>query len=142
MATGFNVSGLAARLAASLALVFATYNPEGKSYYHWVLAPLFSDTPSSGSAPLKLLVGMALVAVWVVFINATRRSIGVGGALLVTAVVGALIWLLLDTGMASANSSRGVSYIVLIGAAVILTVGMSWSHISRRLSGQVDMDPS
>jgi hypothetical protein len=30
--------------------------------------------------------------------------------------------------------------VVLIGVSLILAVGMSWSHISRRLTGQADTD--
>ena len=49
-------------------------------------------------------------------------------------------WILLDFGIVSANSTRGLTYVVLICTALLLAVGMSWSHLSRKLSGQVDMD--
>jgi hypothetical protein len=75
-----------------------------------------------------------------VFLNATRRSIGVGGGLLVLAISGGLVWLLIDFGIVSAGSARGSSYVVLVCTALLLAVGMSWSHLSRKLSGQVDMD--
>ncbi len=37
--TGPSVGGIAGRVLAALVLVFATYNPEGRSFYHWTLAP-------------------------------------------------------------------------------------------------------
>ena len=80
------------------------------------------------------------MAGWVVFLTATRRSIGIGGATLVLAISGGLVRLLLDFGIVSASSARGITYVVLICTALLLAVGMSWSHLSRKLSGQVDMD--
>lgn len=142
MATGPSFGGIAARALAALVLVFATYNPDGFSYYHWAIAPLRSGVPSGGPASLKFLAGLALLGGWAVFLGATRRSIGLGGALLVLAISGGLVWLLLDVGIVSAGSSRGITYVVLICTALLLAVGMNWSHLSRRLSGQVDMDPS
>jgi hypothetical protein len=142
MATGPNFGGIALRALAALALVFATYNPEGKSFYHWAVSPLINGEPMAGPASVKFLAGLALAAGWVVFLTATRRSIGIGGSVLVLAISGGLVWLLLDFGLVSAGSARGITYIVMICTALLLAVGMSWSHLSRKLSGQVDMDQS
>jgi hypothetical protein len=133
---------MVARALAALVLVFATYNPEGVSYYHWAIAPMRTGVETAGPTSLKFLAGLALLGGWAVFLNATRRSIGLGGALLVLAISGGLVWLLLDVGIVSARSSRGITHVVLICTALLLAVGMNWSHLSRRLSGQVDMDPS
>ena len=132
--------GIAVRAVFALLLVFATYNPEGVSFYHWAIAPLLGHAPSTGSAPLKFLTGVGLLSGWVVFLNATRRSIGIGGSVLVLAIAGGLVWLLVDTGMVSARSARGITYVVEVCTAVLLAVGMSWSHVSRSLSGQMDTD--
>ena len=140
MATGPNFGGIALRALAALALVFATYNPEGKSFYHWAVSPLIHGETMTGPASVKFLAGLALAAGWVVFLTATRRSIGIGGSLLVLAISGGLVWLLLDFGLVSASSARGITYIVMICTALLLAVGMSWSHLSRKLSGQIDMD--
>ena len=140
MASGPSIGGIALRALAALILVFATYNPEGKSFYHWAVAPLIDGTPSAGPASVKFLMGIALAACWVVFLTATRRSIGIAGSALVLAVCGGLVWMLLDLGLVSASSARGITYVVLICTALLLAVGISWSHVSRKLSGQVDMD--
>ncbi len=129
-----------ARALAALVLVLLTYNPEGVSFYHWAIAPLLGYAPSTGSAPLKFLAGVGLFAGWAVFLNATRRSIGIGGSILVLAIAGGIVWLLVDTGMVSAKSARGITYVVEICTAILLAVGMSWSHVSRSLSGQMDTD--
>lgn len=142
MANGPGFGGIAARTVAALVLVFATYNPERWSYFHWAIAPLRSGETTAGPASLKFLAGLALLGGWAIFLNATRRSIGMAGALLVLAISGGLVWLLIDFGVVSATSARGISYVVLVCTALLLAVGMNWSHLSRKLSGQVDMDPT
>jgi hypothetical protein len=142
MAESPRLGGIAARALAALLLVFGTYNPEGVSYWHWALAPLRSGVASAGPASVKVLVGILLLGAWGVFINATRRSIGIGGALLIMGLAGCLIWVLMDFGIVSASSSRGITHVVLFCTAILLAVGMNWSHLSRRLTGQVDMDPT
>jgi hypothetical protein len=130
--------GVLVRLLASLVLVFLTWNAEGWSYYHWTIQPLL-DGAGNFSA-LKFLAGMLLIAAWVVFLQATRRSIGIMGAVLVAAIAGGVIWLLISSGIVSANSGKGIARVVLIGVSLILAVGMSWSHMSRRITGQADTD--
>lgn len=130
--------GILLRWVAALALVFLTWNAEGWSYYHWTIQPLL-DGAGNFSA-LKFLAGMLLIAAWVVFLQATRRSIGIMGAVLVAAIAGGVIWLLISSGIVSANSGRGMARVVLIGVSLILAVGLSWSHLSKRLTGQADTD--
>ena len=132
--------GVAVRALAALCLVFLTYNPEGVSYFHWAIAPLLGHAPTAGSAPVKFLAGVGLLTGWVIFLNATRRSIGLAGSALVLAIAGGLVWLLLDSGVVTAHSARGITYVVEICTVVLLAVGMSWSHVSRALTGQLDTD--
>jgi hypothetical protein len=131
-------SGILLRWLASLILVFLTWNAEGWSYYHWTIQPLLEGAGSFSA--VKFLAGMLLIAAWVVFLQATRRSIGIKGAALVAAIAGGVIWLLISSGIVSANSGRGMARVVLIGVSLILAVGMSWSHLSKRLTGQADTD--
>lgn len=131
-------SGVLVRLLASLVLVFLTWNAEGWSYYHWTIQPLLEG--AGNFSALKFLAGMLLIAAWVVFLQATRRSIGIMGAVLVAAIAGGVIWLLISSGIVSANSGKGIARVVLIGVSLILAVGMSWSHMSRRITGQADTD--
>ena len=130
--------GVLVRLLASLVLVFLTWNAEGWSYYHWAIQPLLEG--AGNFSAIKFLAGALLVAAWVVFLQATRRSIGLMGAVLVAAIAGGVIWLLISSGIVTASSGRGLARVVLIAISVILAVGMSWSHMSRRLTGQADTD--
>ena len=137
---GTSIGGIAGRVIAALVLVFATYNPEGKSFYHWAITPLIDGTTTAGPMSVKFLAGLALAAAWVVFLSATRRSLGIGGALLVLAIAGGLVWALMDFGVVSANSARSVTYVVEICTALMLGIGMSWSLMSKKITGQVDVD--
>jgi uncharacterized protein DUF6524 len=133
-----SMTGVLVRFVAALALVFLTWNAEGWSYYHWTIDPLIRG--AGNFTAIKFLAGTVLVASWVVFLQATRRSIGLMGAALVGAICGGVIWLLISGGIVTANSGRGLARVVLIGLSLVLAVGMSWSHVSRRLTGQADTD--
>jgi hypothetical protein len=134
-------AGLLLRVIGALVLVYATFNPTGRSYFHWALGPLIGvGAPSGGSTALKFLVGIVLLIGWVVVLQATRRSIGLTGAFLALALCGGLIWLLVEQHVVSPTGSAAIAHIALIAVGLVLGVGMSWSLLSRRLTGQVDTD--
>ena len=133
--------GALARFGAALLLVYGTYNPTGVSFWHWTLAPLLGLAPPTPEpAPLKFIAGMILLAGWVVFLGATRRSLGAKGVLLAVALVGGVIWLLIDQRVLRAESGTTIAHLSLVSLALILAVGLSWSFVTRRISGQVDTD--
>jgi hypothetical protein len=129
----FSFSGLVIRFIAALFLVFATFNPSTYSYYHWVI------NKGETSLPLLLIAGIALLIGWVIFLRATMRSLGLIGVGLLLALLACLVWLAIDFNIVSLGSQVFV-YIVLLICALVLAVGMSWSHIRRRMSGQADVD--
>jgi hypothetical protein len=143
-AEGFSWGGFLLRLLAAAFLVFATYNPEGLSYFHWVLQPRVGETGLGaylhGFTPLKAFAGLGLVAAWIVFLQATRRSLGAGGALLVLALFGCTIWAMVYYGVLSPTSSKAIAHLILIAVVLVLAIGLSWSTVSRKLTGQVDTD--
>jgi hypothetical protein len=130
--------GALLRFTAALLLVYATFNPEGVSYYHWALQPLVRGT--IGFTALKAVAGIVLLIGWLVFVQAARRSLGLKGVLLTLALFAAIVWLLAEWRILSLGTTRAVGHVVLAVVAVLLAVGMSWSHITRRLTGQVDTD--
>lgn len=136
MATGarFGWDSFLVRFVFAIIVVFATYNPEGVSYYHWV-----SESLSEFSV-LKAFVGVVLLIGWVILIRASIGSLGFIGIMLAAAFFGLAIWLIIDVIGLSADNSRIISYIIEIMLASVLSIGVSWSHIRRRISGQVDTD--
>ena len=138
---GIGPAGLLLRVLGAILLVYATFNPTGHSFFHWALAPLVGMGPAAaGSAALKFLVGVVLLIGWVVVLQATRRSIGLIGAGLALALCGGLIWLLIEQHVVSPTCSAAIAHIALLAVGLVLGVGMSWSLLSRRLTGQVDTD--
>lgn len=133
--------GVVGRFVLAVVVVFATYNPWGLSFFHWTVAPMFAANGGIGTlGPVKVLAGILLLIGWVICLQSTRRSLGIKGALLVAALFGTLVWLLIDQRLLQAGSSRSIAVIVLVTLAGILGIGMSWSHLNRKLTGQVDTD--
>jgi hypothetical protein len=128
-------NGFLIRLSVALTLVLATFNPSGYSYFHWVKDSL----PDSISA-LQAFAGVILLIGWVMFIRAGKRSLGFIGIVLASAFFATLFWLLMDWGLLEPENIDAVTWLVEILLAGVLAIGMSWSHIRRRMSGQVDVD--
>jgi len=139
---GIGLGGFATRFAFALLLVYATYNPWGVSFVAWVTGnwtPPF-DSSWFSSPALKFVVGVVLAIAWVVYGTAARRSLGGVGILLVVALCAGVIWLLVSQGVFSMESVPTLTHIALLVVAAVMAIGMSWSHVRRRLSGQVDTD--
>jgi len=134
MANAFNFVGYLLRVLFALVLVLGTYNPTDYCYVNWVLD---NETPFS---PVTALIGVLLLIAWIVFLRATFLSLGWLGILLGGALFACLIWLFVDLGWLSLDSSGALTWVALLVVALILGTGMSWTHIRRRLSGQVGVD--
>jgi len=127
-------SGFYLRLLFALLLVFVTYNPSAYSYYDWILTNLESFNVLVVPAGIALLIG------WSIYIRATLRSLGTWGLLLAAGLFGSLIWVLIDWQWLDVNNISLLSWVIEAIIALILGVGMCWSHIRRKMSGQVDID--
>lgn len=134
MASNFDTGSFFVRLLFAAALVFSTYNPTAFSYVSWVMD---EDTRLG---PIVALLGIALLIGWVIFARATFRSLGWFGIVLGVALFACFTWLFLDMGWVSMDSPGTLSWIGLVILSLILATGMSWSHIRRRMSGQLDVD--
>ncbi|MDX1573171.1 MAG: DUF6524 family protein [Methylophaga sp.] len=138
MAQQFNSQGFLLRFIFALILVFVTYNPSGFSYYHWT-SDIFSSPDRSITPPFALISVILLIG-WTVYLRATLRSLGGFGLILAFAFFAIIIWWLVDLGLLGIERFSVLTYIILLLTSLVLAVGMSWSHIRRRLSGQADMD--
>lgn len=134
MASQFSFGSYLVRLIFAMLLVYSTYNPSGYSYYHWLVGSI------SEFSAFMALCGIILVIGWAVFLRATFNSLGTLGLILGIAFFGAIVWLLFDLGLLSMEGSSVLAYIILFMLAAILSVGMSWSHLRRRWSGQQVVD--
>lgn len=126
--------GFLLRVIAAIVIVLATYNPTGNSFFHWVKEGFTENLE------IKVLVAVVLVIAYVVLLRSTLASIGPFGAILVAALVGSVTWVLVSSGIVSLENQAAVEWLALIGIGLILGVGLSWSLVRRRLSGQLDVD--
>lgn len=134
MATEFTAFSFFGRWLFALVLVFGTYNPTAYSYVSWVMGE------GTEFGPGLVVVGLILLCAWIIYLRATFQSMGVLGVSLGVALFAAIVWLFVDMGLISLESTSMMTYLVLILLSLILAAGMSWSHIRRRLTGQFDVD--
>jgi hypothetical protein len=128
----FNFSSFLLRLAFAFVLVFLTYNPSGFSWVGWLQSDIaLVYIAASG---IVLLIG------WVMFIRATWSSLGALGTILAVAFFAVMIWLFIEWGFFSLDNTTVIQWVVEFVLTGVLAVGMSWSHIRRKISGQYDTD--
>ncbi len=127
-------SGFILRWLFAILLVLITYNPTHYSLFHW-LWPFTNE-----QLPLKILTILVMLVIYLIFFRATFRSIGLLGIILALAVSGTLVWLFIDQGWMSVDNYTALTWILLIVIGTILGIGISWSHIRKKLTGQFDTD--
>jgi hypothetical protein len=134
MATEFSAGGFLVRWIFALILVFGTYNPTDYSFVSWIMAE------GTQFSPVIAVVGILLLIGWTIFLRATLMSLGLVGIALGLALFGAIVWMMVDFGVINVEATGVLTYVALVLLSLILAVGMSWSHIRRRLTGQFDVD--
>ena len=127
-------SGVALRFLFALLLVLLSYNPSGYSFFHWVYNSIHHITPYIVIAGLILLIG------WGIYIKATLNSLGIVGIIVLAALFASLVWLFIYWGFLSVSDISAMAWVIEVLLAALLAVGMCWSHFTRRMSGQVDVD--
>ena len=130
----FDFPGLLWRMLFALALVLLTFNPTGHSYYHWLADGFPSVSPAEAVAGLLLLLG------WIFFVRTTLSAIGTVGIVLMAALFASIVWWIVSKGWLDVGNRSTMAWIVLLVLGLMLGIGMSWSHIRRRLSGQAAVD--
>jgi hypothetical protein len=121
--------GFLVRLILAIIVVGLTMNPTKYNYVSWLIL---------GFSPLKGFLGVILLIAWAIYIRATLRSLGALGLSLVFMFFIFLIWMLVDSNVLTFGRGGTFVWVLDIVIAFILAIGMSWSHIRRRMSGQVD----
>jgi hypothetical protein len=126
-------TGVGIRIVAALALVLLTYNPSGHSFYHWLTAP------PAGITSVKALAGVLLLIGWVFCLRTAYVALGKIGLLLGAALLGTIVWVLVDDKLINVSSPSAFSWVVLAIVGVLLGIGLSWSLIRARTTGQVEV---
>ncbi|MEM0921484.1 MAG: DUF6524 family protein [Pseudomonadota bacterium] len=122
------------RWLAAFLLLAATYNPTDFNYIRWALGN------HEAQLSIVVLLGLLLSVGYIIFLRATLRSIGLFGMILIAAIFAALIWVLYDLGLLSLENPGVQTWLGILALSIVLGVGLSWSIVRRRLSGQADVD--
>ena len=125
------LGGMLVRILFAVILVLVTWNPAGVSYVQWALidTSTFDDT--------KALVGVLLLAAWILAVRATWVSLGMLGVALAAVVIGVFVWWLMSIGLVSTDQ-RTLLWIAIIAIGVVLGVGMGWSLVRQKTTGVVE----
>lgn len=125
------LGGMLVRILFAVILVLVTWNPAGVSYVQWALI----DTSTFDAT--KALVGVLLLAAWILAVRATWVSLGILGVALAAVVIGVFVWWLMSIGLVSTDQ-RTLLWIAIIAIGVVLGVGMGWSLVRQKTTGVVE----
>ncbi len=126
--------GFIIRWVFAFVLLAATYNPTDWNYVRW------SMTNADSNLSMVVLLGLVLFVGYIIYLRATLRSIGIFGMILILAVVATLLWVLFDQGMINLANPSVNTWIGIFALSIVLAIGLSWSIVRRRLTGQTDVD--
>ena len=126
--------GFLIRWAFAFLLLAATYNPTQWNFVRWTIGNY------QNMLSVTVLVGLILAIGYIIFLRATLRSIGMFGMLLVLAVAGTLLWVLFDQGFINLTNPTINTWLGIIMMSLVLAIGLSWSIVRRKISGQADVD--
>lgn len=124
--------GLLLRWLFAFGLITATYNPTEYNFVRW--------SATSDQLSITVLIGLVLLVGYIIYLRATLRSIGAFGMILILAIVGALLWVLYDFGLLDLENRTLTVWIGIFALSAVLGIGLSWSIVRRKLSGQADVD--
>ncbi|WP_300583357.1 DUF6524 family protein [Marivita sp.] len=126
--------GFLLRWLFAFVLVAVTYNPTDYNFVRW------AATEGQNQLSIIVLAGLVLLVGYIIYLRATLRSIGAFGMLLILALVGALLWVAYDFGLLDLQNRALTMWIGIFALSLVLGIGLSWSIVRRKLSGQADVD--
>lgn len=126
--------GFLLRWLGAFVLLAAIFNPTRWNYVTW------AREGWADQMPLVVFTGLILAVVATVYLVATLRSIGILGAIIITAIFAAGLWVLTDWGLLGLQNSALNIWLGILVLSLILGIGMSWSILRQRLSGQQATD--
>lgn len=126
--------GILLRWLGAFLLLSAIYNPSRWNFIAWARASWGEQTP------LIVFTGLVLTVIAMVYLVSTMRSIGILGAVVIAAIFAAGLWVLTDWGLLGLSNSALNTWLGILALSLILGVGMSWSILRQRLSGQQTTD--
>jgi uncharacterized membrane-anchored protein YitT (DUF2179 family) len=125
---------LITRILIAAAIVFASYNPSGRSVFHWV-----RDHENPTDAWVILLAIVTILAN-IALIIAAWKALGKVGTIIVLILFAALAYLSLQEGWVDSGNYASIQWLALILYSGFLGIGLAGAIIWRRATGQVVTD--
>lgn len=122
------------RILVAAIIVLGTYNPSGKSVYHWVVN---NDNPTDAWVILGAIVAILLN---IGLIIAAWKALGMVGTIILLVFFAAIAYLSLQEGWISPDNVDSVQWGGLILYSVFLGIGLAGAILWRRATGQVVVD--
>lgn len=126
--------GIILRWLGAFLLLALTFNPTQWNFVRWAGANYAEQMP------LTVLFALLLGVGYIVCVHATLRSIGAFGMILIAAIFGATLWVLVDWGVLSLENTDLNLWLGILVLSLVLGIGLSWSIVQRKLTGQLDVD--
>ena len=130
---GISWSGVAVRVVLAVLLVLITFNTSGASFYHWLA------TPPVGITAIEAFLGVALLVAWVVCLRTAYVALGTLGLVLGCLLLGSFVWLLFDVHLLHSSGREMMVRVGLIVFGAVLGLGLSWSLVRARTTGQIEV---
>jgi len=125
---------LLTRILIAAIVVFGTYNPTGKSVYHWVIA---QENITDAWVVLAIIVCALL---HIALLIAAWKALGFVGTLIVLILFAALVYLSFQEGWVGPDSSTSIQWLALTLYSIFLGIGLAGAILWRRATGQVVVD--
>ena len=122
------------RIFVAALIVLGTYNPSGKSIYHWIVR---SDNPTDA---WMVLVAIIAILLNVALLIAAWKALGMVGTIIILVFFAAVAYLSLQEGWISPDNAVSVQWGGLILYSVFLGIGLAGAILWRRATGQVVVD--
>ncbi|MCU0828664.1 MAG: DUF6524 family protein [Tabrizicola sp.] len=126
--------GILLRWLGAFLLLAAIFNPTRWNYVTW------ATENWSEQMPLIVFLGLILAVLAMIYLVSTMRSIGLLGAIVIAAIFAAGLWVLTDWGLLGLSNAALNVWLTILVLSLILGIGMSWSILRQRLSGQQTTD--
>lgn len=114
----------------TFALVYSTWNPTGYSFFEYI-------GWSDGSYSSRVLLGLALMAMYAIYLHETYQTFNVIGLGIFLALIAAAVWKAADWGVMDAANVNVWQWLAPAVLAFLLTLGLQGGRIYRNATGRV-----
>jgi len=129
------ILALIIRVFISALVVFGTYNPTGKSVYHWIKG--HEDKTDAWVVLAGIVTCLAILCL----VIAAWKTFGILGTTIIAVLFGAVTYLFIQEGwVTTATGNDSAQWFGLTLLSVFFGLGLAGAIIWRKITGQVVTD--